>query len=163
VWHCFTFDQSANTSDVSIISMSSRPETLRGSVVTVTLPGCTSPEKAETVEVVLHCRPPSKERSRGEEFFTFYYFLLFIFIWWGGGGTSVAHSANNAQGVKNFLLLIVLLYFLFFIFISYFYFFLFLLENQFALLQYCSSTLYMCVSASSQETSVSTLRAIAVF
>ncbi|XP_070188282.1 centrosomal protein of 192 kDa-like isoform X2 [Littorina saxatilis] len=64
VWHCFTFDRSSNTSEVSMISMSSRPESLGRSVTTVMLPGCHSPDTAETVEIPVFCRPPNKEMNR---------------------------------------------------------------------------------------------------
>lgn len=67
VWHCFTFDSCDNTSDMSIISMSSRPESLGRNVTTVILPGCDSPDSAKTVEIHLYCRPPNKELNRGEK------------------------------------------------------------------------------------------------
>ncbi|XP_076470000.1 uncharacterized protein LOC143300290 [Babylonia areolata] len=64
VWHCFTFDSCDTGSDLSIISMASRPESLGRNVVTVILPGCDSPDLAKTMEITLYCRPPHKEHSR---------------------------------------------------------------------------------------------------
>ncbi|KAL8616285.1 hypothetical protein ACOMHN_056228 [Nucella lapillus] len=64
VWHCFTFDSCDTSSDLSIISMTSRPDSLGRNVVTVILPGCDSPGAAQTVELILFCRPPKKELSR---------------------------------------------------------------------------------------------------
>ena len=78
MWHCFTFDSCDNTSDMSIISMSSRPESLGRNVTTVILPGCDSPDSAKTVEIHLYCRPPNKELNRGEKLFGA---LLHTFPW----------------------------------------------------------------------------------
>lgn len=66
LWHCFTFDNSIHASDLSIISLSSRPESVGRNIQTVILPGCESESDAKVVEIRLYCQPPVKDLNRGE-------------------------------------------------------------------------------------------------
>ncbi|XP_025115958.1 centrosomal protein of 192 kDa-like [Pomacea canaliculata] len=64
VWHCFTFDNSANSSDISIISLSTRPEALGRNIFTVQVPGCENEGVGQVIEIRLYCKPPTKEKNR---------------------------------------------------------------------------------------------------
>lgn len=88
VWHCFTFDNSANSSDISIISLSTRPEALGRNIFTVHVPGCENEGVGQVIEIRLYCKPPTKEKNRGkcikqrDRPSQLFWLLVYYHFWW---------------------------------------------------------------------------------
>ena len=68
-WHSFAFNCHDNK-DVSIVSMTSRPDSIGRNVTTVLLPACDTSVPLESVDITVYCHPPAKDLTTGSLLFS---------------------------------------------------------------------------------------------